>query len=203
MTSGKDSISYFNQIAESWQRFSTVDPAAAAATVDALRVPPGGRLLDVGCGTGPLFGPLLERLGGDGSCGQGLLVGLDPARRMLAVAKRTHRDPRLRLVCATIEEYDGGDGPFDSILVSRVLHHLEDPAAAMTRLTGWLRPGGRLVVLDTREIGTTQEGGSDSCERALSVPGLVCCTESHGNGWSVWVMTKPGDNEKSDTAAER
>ncbi len=193
MTSGKDKVSYFNQIAESWQRIASVDPVAAAVTVDALCVPPGGRLLDVGCGTGPLFGPLLERLGGVGSCGQGLLVGLDPARRMLAVAGRTHRDPRLRLVCAAIEEYDGGDGPFDSILISRVLHHLEDPSSVVARLAGWLRPEGRLVILDTREPGSAQKDIPDTWDPARSVPGLVCCAESHGDGWEIWVLTTSGE----------
>ena len=150
MSSGKDSISYFNQIAESWQRLAAVDPVAVAVTMDALHLSGESHVLDVGCGTGTMLAPLLHRLGNPHSEGtDGRVVGLDPALRMLAVTARRFRDPRLRLVCTSLCDYDGGDGPFDAILCCRVLHHLEDPAAALTRLARWLKQGGRLAILQT------------------------------------------------------
>jgi len=193
MTSGKDTVSYFNQIAESWQRLAAIDSAAVDAALDALRLSEGSRVLDVGCGTGLMLKPLLARLGSpvrDGTNGQ--VVGLDPARRMLAVAARRFRDPRLRLVCASLCDYDGDDGPYDAILCSRVLHLMDDPPAALTRLAGWLKPGGRLVIL--HEMGEKEVSDSvvATLEHALPGDKWTRPASVRGTHWAVLAATRFG-----------
>ncbi len=192
MTSADDpTVAYFNQIAESWHRLSALPPAAAAAVLTALDIKAGQRVLDVGCGTGLLFAPLLARLGPAETSDPGCLVGLDPARRMLAIAARAHRgETRLRLVCAALAGYNGDDGPFDAILACRVLPHLPDPGHAVGRLLDWLRPGGRLVICETWDENTA----APTPGTTLPPPpgGWVCQPAATGSHWGVWMYRRPG-----------
>jgi SAM-dependent methyltransferase len=47
---------------------------------------------------------------------------------------------------AGVEELDLEPASLDAVVVWHVLEHLHDPAAAMGRVAGWLRPGGRAIV---------------------------------------------------------
>ena len=87
---------------------------------------PRGRLLDVGAGRGR-FVASARAAGWDAS-------GLEPFPRGAAPFVDA-----IALEDATYEE-------LDAITLWHVLEHLDDPAAALARLRGWLRPGGTLVV---------------------------------------------------------
>jgi SAM-dependent methyltransferase len=56
------------------------------------------------------------------------------------------RIPRVRTVVADLNRWQP-ETSFDYILASNVLHHVEDPAALLVRLSSWLRPGGALRVV--------------------------------------------------------
>ena len=181
-------VAYFNQIAESWHRVSALPPAAVTAIMQALRIAPGQRVLDVGCGTGLLFPPLLARLGSRTAPDPGYVVGLDPARRMLAIAARTHRDePRLRLVCASLSQYDGRDGPFDAILCCRVLSHLSASTQAVRQLLRWLSPSGRLVVFEMWEEDALTAIKTKEAQLPPPPTGRDCCRAATGHNWGLWV----------------
>ncbi|MBP7402129.1 MAG: methyltransferase domain-containing protein [Clostridia bacterium] len=198
------SVGHFNQIAEEWARLATIPDGVGEAALDALDLSAGSCVLDAGCGTGPLFAALLDRIGPDGRA-----VGLDPARRMLAIAARRLRDPRLRLVCLHIGEYDGRDGPFDGILCCRTLHHLPDPDATVARMTGWLRPGGCLAVLhetdaavpdvsDAPVAGHTESNEENAVRMiraAMERAGLEHIRESRpAAGWRLFAGGSPDAN---------
>ena len=100
----------------------------------------GGRVLDVGCGTGFL----LERLAERGFSGVG--IDLSPesvghARRRLAEIGASER-----LTATVGSAYEPPEGPFDLIALTDVLEHLEDPRACLAALREQLAPGGLLVV---------------------------------------------------------
>ena len=122
--------------------------------VQAAGLAPGVRALEVGCGGG-LF---TERFASAGA--EVLAVELSPELVELARARRLPAD-RVRFLCGRFEDVPiaGQDGlggpasatasdrfsaPFDAIVGSSVLHHLEiDPA--LRRMHELLRPGGRLA----------------------------------------------------------
>jgi SAM-dependent methyltransferase len=96
----------------------------------------GGRVLDVGCGTGRLLTSLAER-GIDA-------VGVDSSREMLVVARR--KLPKASLVEAEAEELPFPDGSFDRVVFHLVVH-LVERVKALAESYRVLAPGGTLAVV--------------------------------------------------------
>jgi SAM-dependent methyltransferase len=104
-------------------------------------VPPGSKVLDVGCGTGILAERLL-REGYD-------VTGADPFAAMLEKMKA--RDPRLKTVHAPGQELPFEDGTFDCTCCVAVMHHIADPEAVRATLVEMCRvtrPGGHVLIWD-------------------------------------------------------
>jgi ubiquinone/menaquinone biosynthesis C-methylase UbiE len=106
----------------------------------AAELPPGARLVvDLGCGPGNSAKHLQDAV-------NGRVIGIDPARAMLALARR--RDPRLALVRADGSALPLRDGTADAVAMHSVLYLLPDRAAALHEVARVLRPGGRALVLE-------------------------------------------------------
>ncbi len=97
-------------------------------------VMPDARVLEVGCG----FGDLLASLPGSRR------VGVDVSARMVDIARSRH--PELDLHVADVEHDELPAGPYDVIVLSDVVGHLDDILVALERLVPLLAPGGRVVV---------------------------------------------------------
>lgn len=109
-------------------------------TLDAARIQPGERVLDVGCGTGQLAVQAAGRAGGAGR-----VVGVDISGPMLEAARRRAAGlPQVQFVQADCQT-DPLPGPFD-VAVSRFgVMFFDDPVAAFANLLAATRPGGRLA----------------------------------------------------------
>ena len=114
----------------------------------------GGRVLDVGCGTG-----VLTRLAAQAVGPEGIAVGIDPGPAMISVArlKAARTRSRATFELGVIERLGFGDGTFDVVLSSFMLHHLpaDVKRAGLGEVWRVLKPGGRLVLVDfdpTRSI---------------------------------------------------
>jgi SAM-dependent methyltransferase len=100
---------------------------------------PGGRGLDVGCGTGGM----LQALGTEGAW-----VGVDAEPLALAFSRKRGL---ARLVAGTTGALPFRSGTFDACLCLDVLYHraVESEAAALAECHRVLTPGGLLVVTDS------------------------------------------------------
>jgi SAM-dependent methyltransferase len=119
------------------------DPAALERLVRQAGLPPGGLILDAGCGPGLVAAALLAA--------GGRVLGVDLSREMIG---------RARARCASFGEratflhgsvFDPSLeplGPFDGAISRFVLHHVLDPSAFVSRQVELLRPSGVLVVCD-------------------------------------------------------
>jgi SAM-dependent methyltransferase len=106
-----------------------------------LRVSPGDRVLDVGCGAGHD----VIALAGHGA----VPVGVDTSAHMLAESQRRAEE----VGGVWLVRADGGVLPFaaasfDAARIERVLQHSVDPRAILAEAYRVLRPGGRLVVFE-------------------------------------------------------
>ncbi len=122
-------------------------------------VAPGGRVLDAGAGRGRLVESLVAA-GFEAT-------GIDPAPRSTS--------PRVRQ--ATIGEHS--DSRLDAAVLWHVLEHLEDPLAALSRVAGWLRPGG-VVLVAVPNLGSVQAGVAGDAWLHLDVPRHRVHFTAHG-----------------------
>src|SRR5690349_6816903 len=98
----------------------------------------GRRILDAGCGSGPLFASLRDR--------GALVTGFDSSAGMLEQARRRLGDDADLMVADLGRPLPFADGAFDDVIASLVLHYLEDWGPALAELRRVLTPGGRLIV---------------------------------------------------------
>ena len=107
-------------------------------------LPPDWTIVDLGCGTGEtlaVLAPWVHRV-----------IGVDREPEMVAAAAHRIADfPNASVRAGSLEALPLADGEADAALLSLVLHHVPDPAVALTEVARVLRPGGRAVVTDMME----------------------------------------------------
>jgi SAM-dependent methyltransferase len=98
----------------------------------------GRRILDAGCGSGPLSAALRDR--------GAVVTGIDSSAKMLELARqRLGAGADLHLAdLGSPLPFPGG--AFDDVIASLVLHYLQDWAGPLAELRRVLTPGGRLIV---------------------------------------------------------
>jgi SAM-dependent methyltransferase len=115
-----------------------------ARTRAAIGARPGERGLDVGCGPGLLAAELAREVGA-----QGRIVAMDRSADMLAAAGERLKGQPVGFVLADAAALPFAEAGFDFVVVVQVYLYVPDIARALTEAARVLRPGGRLVVVDT------------------------------------------------------
>jgi len=104
-----------------------------------VRVPPGLRVLDLGCGSGDLLAPLQPSYG----------VGIDVSGPAICAARERHGSERLRFLQGDLADpavLAEAGGPFDVVMMVNVVTHLRDVQAALERLHGLCHPRTRILI---------------------------------------------------------
>ncbi|MBK8171501.1 MAG: class I SAM-dependent methyltransferase [Sandaracinaceae bacterium] len=133
----------FDRVAGSYDFLTGMNPGYLkhlAWSASRLSVPPGGRALDLCCGTGLSTAALVE------AHPRAEVVALDASAGMLEVARTKKKLKRVRFVhgdamdpCAS-----GVTGPFDAILMAYGIRNVPDPDLCLDRLFELLAPGGTI-----------------------------------------------------------
>jgi arsenite methyltransferase len=117
------------------------------ATLRALELQPGERVLDIGCGPGYLVAEMAQVVGADG-----FVQGIDPSPSMLALAAARERPSGaadVELTEADALSLPVAASSFDVAVSTQVYEYVADVPGALAEARRVLRAGGRLAVLDT------------------------------------------------------
>jgi len=142
----KTKVKDFNAVASTWdEKPRRVELAAAVARAirEHVKIPPGCRAMEFGCGTGMVTFNLVDVLGE--------VVAVDRAPEMLEVVEKKAADLGVkeistRLVGDELEYL--GCSEYDLIYSNMVLHHLPEIEPVIQHLVGALKPGGMLALSD-------------------------------------------------------
>src|SRR5437867_2250243 len=112
----------------------------------------GRRVLDLGCGAGQLARHLA-------TTGAAEVVGVDVSERMLALARAEWAHPRVTYCRGAVEQVVFPPARFELVVSSLVLHYVDDYPGVVSRIAGWLAPGGVLVYSTEHPIYTARLPG--------------------------------------------
>jgi demethylmenaquinone methyltransferase / 2-methoxy-6-polyprenyl-1,4-benzoquinol methylase len=108
------------------------------ATVKALTIKPGDRVLDVAAGTGT-SSKALQKAGAT-------VVALDFSPGMVAEGRKRH--PDIEFVEGDAEALPFPAGSFDAVTISFGLRNVQNPQVALGEMYRVLKPGGRIVICE-------------------------------------------------------
>lgn len=124
---------------ERYERFRAERERPALDLIDLVDPVPGGRVADLGCGTGRITARLHDYAQAAET------VGLDSSSQMLEEANRRTR-PGLRFEAGDISDLgEHLDGDWDLLFANASLQWLPDHAQMLPDLVDHLRPGGQLA----------------------------------------------------------
>lgn len=95
------------------------------------RIKAGEKVLDVGCGNGTVA----MRMAQSGA----LVTGLDLNADNIAFARKKYRHKNLNFICGDVTD-DFPGGPYDVIVMSNVLEHIQDRVELLKKLQNRFRP---------------------------------------------------------------
>jgi SAM-dependent methyltransferase len=177
----------FDAAADDYGRHRSGYPDEVVAdVVAAARIGPGTRVLEIGCGTGQLTVPLVQR-GAD-------LVAVELGPNLAAIARRNLAPfPNARVEVGEFEAWPLPDDPFDAVVAASALHWI-DPALRFAKPAATLRPGGALVIVHAHHV----QGGT---------PGFFADTQVAYLRWGLsedpfFTPTTPEDAPRSHPEVE-
>jgi len=100
-------------------------------------LPPGGNLLEVGCGTGETLAALRDE-------GGWAVTGVEPSPYACRVARERRG---LNVYQGSLPHIELEANSFDGIIMRHTLEHVPDPLVVVKRAFRALRPGGRCFIL--------------------------------------------------------
>jgi SAM-dependent methyltransferase len=144
----REARALFDSVAELYDRARPTYPDALFDDIVALsRMPDGGRVLEIGCGTGQATLPMAER---------GYRVtAVELGANLAAVARRKLEPLGVDVQVAAFEEWPLPEEPFDLAMCVTAFHWL-DAAVALPKMARALGPSGAIAITSGGHV----EGGT-------------------------------------------
>ena len=168
MSNNDSTIKQYKKLAKSYNfRFPSYLKVTTDKVVKIASIAPGGKILDLGCGTGELLFKLAKKYPAVSE-----LVGIDISEEMLKRAKsKLDFFKTVSLHLGDIEKIEYPDEYFDLIVSVGVMHYIRNPESMTKEALRVLKHGGRFLVIDMAEESLTTK--ISSLLRKITDPGAV------------------------------
>lgn len=115
--------------------------------IETLEIGPGRLLADLGAGTGVFTRPFAQALDGDG-----IVYAVDVNSELLEHIESSAQEQGIGNIRTVLAANDDPriPEPVDLIFICDTLHHISDRDAYVATLRRYLKPGGRVAVIDFR-----------------------------------------------------
>ena len=114
-------------------------------TLNALRLRPGEKAADMGCGPGFLVEEIARAVGPKGHA-----VGIDNSPQMLTMTRsRNEVLPQASVVEATLQQLPFDDDTFDAMACIQLLLFIADIPQGLREMHRILKPDGRIAIIET------------------------------------------------------
>ena len=182
----------FDRVAEDVDRLAELSPDQLISSWLGDVLPAAGRrAIDLGCGPGRQAVLLAGRFE--------QVEAVDLSGPMIELARARRARPNITYLQADLHNV-GQAGRYDCVLSLRTLHHVPDLHAALNHLKTLVAPGGRLVVVDSYDIGPDPRWPRRLAQRfvplrprlhAMAGLGLAANLASRGPGtaWEIYRLT--------------
>ena len=148
--SGRRYAQTMSYLGADWlDRSERVQEEEPDVALDALKLPVGATVADVGAGSGYMTVKMAKRVGPTGK-----VYANDIQPQMLSLLRqRLDREkiPNVELVLGTYDDPRLPANTIDLILMVDVYHEFSEPQKMLRRMHEALKPGGRLVLLEYRK----------------------------------------------------
>ncbi len=195
----------------SWQgadwlfRETRIDEEQPEAMLDALKIPPGATVADVGAGAGYHSLRLARREGPGGT-----VLATDVQPEMIQMLKQNAQAAgvsNIKTLLCSSKNSMLPDGKVDLILMVDVYHECADPETTLRGLCKALRPGGRLVLVEFRgedpevPIKPEHKMTLKQVRREVEPQGFGFVTSLEFLPWQhIIIFDKPADKEEKTLA---
>jgi cyclopropane fatty-acyl-phospholipid synthase-like methyltransferase len=113
--------------------------------IKTLKVKRGDRIADIGAGSGLFTRPLAQRIGD-----QGVVYAVDIDPELLKYVEKTAKEQKLSNIKTILAAGDDPKLPeaVDLIVIIDTLHHISNQASYLNGLKKYLKPDGRIAIID-------------------------------------------------------
>jgi ubiquinone/menaquinone biosynthesis C-methylase UbiE len=182
---------FFDRYAERWDSMGPADlPERIRRVITLAGIRSGGRVLDVGTGTGVTLKCLSDSVGSEGS-----VFAIDVSEAMLRVAARKVLPSNVFLIRANASRPCFRPGVFDAVICNAVYPHFDNGFATLQQLSGLLRDDGHLTI--SHPIGRAAVNQIHQCENGrvaeerVPTPARVKSLLRSSGLRDVWVLDEP------------
>jgi 2-polyprenyl-3-methyl-5-hydroxy-6-metoxy-1,4-benzoquinol methylase len=140
----------------------------------AARLRAGGRVLDVGCGSGAVCAALAKAFPA------AEVIGIDPDAESVHQAREKHLG-HLKFEVGTTQSMARSEG-FDLITLCDVLHDLAAPLDTLEEIRALLKPDGTLFIVEPRAADKLEDNRNDVAATFYGFSVFHCMTQSLARG---------------------